>query len=147
MLFLVPVAEEGNVLGCQTLTGAELHTRWSSGCQILLLGRCAPVIISTPLWLQSRNKLLPFPSHNHQWILDFVSGARVSDVISPPRSKQKLVYVSLNYLVNMTIDSNLIPAAERTLLALQITNQAVATGRTVIFECFHDFFEKKIKGF
>lgn len=47
----------------------------------------------------------------------------------------------------MTIDSNLIPAAERTLLVLQITNQAAATGRTVIFECFHDFFEKKIRGF
>lgn len=89
---------------------------------------------------------MPFPSYNHQWILDFVSGARVSDVISLPRSKQKLVYVSLNYLVNMTIGSNLIPAAERTLLVLQITNQAAATGRTVIFERFHDFVEKKIRG-
>lgn len=57
----------------------------------------------------------------------------MSDVISPPRSKQKLVYVSLNYLVNMTIDSNLIPAAERTLLALQITNQAAATGRVLLY--------------
>lgn len=91
----------------------------------------------------SRNKLLPFPSHNHQWILDFVffSGCSVSDVISPQRSKQKPVYVSLNYLVNMTMDSNLIPAAERTLLVLQITNQAAAAGRTAIFECFHDFFK------
>lgn len=52
----------------------------------------------------------------------------MSDVISPPRSKQKPVYVSLNYLVNMTMDSNLIPAAERTLLVLQITNQAAAVG-------------------
>lgn len=64
----------------------------------------------------------------------------MSDVISPPRSKQKPVYVFLNYLVNMTMDSNLIPAAERTLLVLQITNQAAAAGRTPIFECFHDFF-------
>lgn len=64
----------------------------------------------------------------------------MSDVISPPRSKQKPVYVSLNYLVNMTMDSNLIPAAERTLLELQITNQAAAVGRTAVFECFHDFF-------
>lgn len=145
MLVLLPVAEEGNMFGCQTLTGTTFHTCCTS--PILLLGRRAPVIVSTPLWLQSGNKLLPFPSHNHQWILDFVSVARVSDVISPLRSKQKLVYVSLNYLVSMTIDFNLIPAAERTLLALQITNQAAATGRTVIFECFHDFFEKKIRGF
>lgn len=74
----------------------------------------------------------------------------MSDVISPPRSKQKPVYVSLNYLVNMTIDSNLIPAAERTLLVLQITNQAAAAGCNVVFEGFHDFFfffEKKIRGF
>lgn len=75
----------------------------------------------------------------------------MSDVISPPRSKQKPVYVSLNYLVNMTMDSNLIPAAERTLLVLQITNQAAAAGRTAILECFHDFlnffFEKKIRCF
>lgn len=93
-------------------------------------------------------KAAAFPFlHIHQWILDFVLGARVSDVISPPRSKQKLVYVSLNYLVNMTIHSNLILAAERTLLALQITNQAAAMGRTAMFKCFHDFFEKKIRGF
>lgn len=72
----------------------------------------------------------------------------MSDVISPPRSKQKPVYVSLNYLVNMTMDSNLIPAAERTLLVLQITNQAAAAGCNVAFEGFHDFFfEKKIRGF
>lgn len=36
------------------------------------------------------NKPPPFPSHNHQRIFRFCffSGARVSDVISPPRSKQ-----------------------------------------------------------
>lgn len=67
----------------------------------------------------------------------------MSDVISPPRSKQKPVYVSLNYLVNMTMDSNLIPAAERTLLVLQITNQAAAAGWNVVFEGFFFFFGKE----
>lgn len=54
-----------------------------------------------------------------------------------------IIYGSLNYLVNMTMDSNLITATKRTLLVLQITNQTLAMGRNIFYSSISMIFLNK----
>lgn len=58
------------------------------------------------------------------------------------KKKKNINYGSLNYLVNMTMESNLITGTKRTLLVLQITNQSLGMGRNIYFIQVYPWFSK-----